>query len=129
MPTRTHINSLARRLTSQLNGSAFMTVERTEITAMLRRLSGEPTTRIKRRIAEELTEALSSHGIGVFPPLDQTTTGDTVRLYHQDSVFGHLLDIVVNPDPTTDNELGEVILKVKGKWRWNSQDRSEEMVR
>lgn len=128
MPSRTHIQILARRLTTQLAGKAFLTIERTTITDMLRRVSNEPTTRIKSRLARDLTEALDAHGIGVYPPLDQTTTGDTVRLYHVDSVFGHLVDVILRPDPATDSELGEMILKVKGKWRWSSDGYTRNLV-
>ena len=126
MPTHTHIHILARRLTTELNGHAFMTIGRTDITDMLRRVSGEPATRIKRRIAQELTEALSDHGIGVYPPIDQTTTGDTLRLFHQDSIFGHIVEIIVNPDSDSDKDLGEMILKVKGKWRWSTDGQSKQ---
>lgn len=128
MPTRTHIQMLARRLTNQLAGKAFLTVERATITDMLRRVSGEPSTRLKSRLARELTEALDGHGIGVYPPLDTTSTRDTVRLYHLDSVFGHLLDILLNPDTNSDSELGKVILKVKGKWRWSSDGYTKQLV-
>ncbi len=54
----------------------------------------------------------------VYPSLGETTTGDTVRLYHAGSVLGQLIDTIVHPDVGTDKDLGEVIAKVKGKWNW-----------
>lgn len=118
MPTRTDLMAVARQLKKQLNGRAFLTIERTEITEILRRLSGEPTTRIKSHLAAQLTDALINQGVQVYPALDETTTGDTVRLYHAGSVLGQLIDTIVHPDPGTDHELGDVLRKVKGKWKW-----------
>lgn len=118
MPTRTHLVAAARKLKQQLNGHAFLTIQRTEITAVLRQISGEPATRIKSTLASDLTSALINQGVQVYPSLGETTTGDTVRLYHAGSVLGQLIDTIVHPDAGTDNELGDVLSKVKGKWKW-----------
>lgn len=56
----------------------------------------------------------------MYPSLIETTTGDTVRLYHAGSVLGQLIETIVHPDEGTDKELGEVLSKVKGKWKWAS---------
>jgi hypothetical protein len=85
---------------------------------MLREISGEPSTRIKSTLAEGLTDALINQGVQVYPPLTETTTADTVRLYHAGSVLGQLLDTIVHPDPGTDKDLGELLTKMKGKWNW-----------
>jgi hypothetical protein len=61
---------------------------------------------------------LVTQGVQVYPSLEETTTGDTVRLYHAGSVLGQLIDVIVYPDPGTDKELGDVLKKVKGKWNW-----------
>ena len=119
MPTHTHITMVARRLRSELGNRAFLTIARTDITEMLRRVSGEPTTRLKSRLATDLTQALEHAGVRIYPALADTTTGDTVRLFHSGSIVAQLVDIVVDPDPTTDNELGSIVLKIKGKWRWS----------
>jgi hypothetical protein len=118
MPTRSHLVAVARKLKQQLNGHAFLTIDRTDITEMLREISGEPSTRIKSTLAEGLTDALINQGVQVYPPLTETTTGDTVRLYHAGSVLGQLIDTIVHPDPGTDKDLGDVLTKIKGKWNW-----------
>jgi hypothetical protein len=118
MPTRTHLVAVARKLKQQLNGHAFKTIQRTEITALLRDVSGEPTTRIKSGLAADLTSALVNQGVQVYPSLSETTTGDTVRLYHAGSVLGQLIDTIVHPDTGTDRDLGDVLSKIKGKWKW-----------
>ena len=118
MPTRTHLVAVARGLKQQLNGHAFLTIQRTEITKRLREVSGEPATRIKSGLAADLTSALVNQGVQVYPSLGETTTGDTVRLYHAGSVLGQLIDTIVHPDPGTDSDLGDVLTKIKGKWKW-----------
>jgi len=118
MPSRTHLVTVARRLKKELNGRAFLTIQRTKITEYLREESGEPTTRIKSGLAEDLTSALITQGVQIYPGLGETTTGDTVRLYHAGSVLGQLIDTIVYPDPGTDDELGDVLTKIKGKWKW-----------
>ena len=32
--------------------------------------------------------------------------------------LGQLIDTIVHPDSGTDKDLGEVLSKVKGKWKW-----------
>jgi hypothetical protein len=118
MPTRTHLVSVARKLKQELNGHAFLTKARTDITKLLREVSGESATRIKSGLAADLTSALVTQGVQVYPSLEETTTGDTVRLYHAGSVLGQLIDVIVYPDPGTDKELGDVLKKIKGKWNW-----------
>lgn len=117
-PTRTHLIATARALKTQLNGRAFITVARTDITAKLREVSGEPNTRIKAQLAKDLTDCLAGQAVQVYPPLTETTTGDNVRLYHAGSVLGQLIETIAHPDLSTDDDLGDVLSKVKGKWRW-----------
>jgi hypothetical protein len=59
-----------------------------------------------------------AQGVQVYPSLGETTTTDTVRLYHAGSVFGQLLDTIVYPDAGTDTDLTDVLNKIKGKWKW-----------
>ena len=75
MPTRTHLVAVSRELKRRLNGQAFLTIARTDITDLLRTESGEPTTRIKSSLASDLTSALITQGVLVYPPLTETTTG------------------------------------------------------
>ena len=118
MPTRTHLGAVARELRARLNGKAFLTIRRSEITDLLRKESGEPTTRIKSGLAGDLTSALLNQGVQVYPSLSETSTADTVRLYHAGSVLGQLIDTIIHPDAGTDKDLGDVISKIKGKWNW-----------
>jgi len=122
MPNRTHLVEVARRLKRDLRGKAFLTVERTEITLLLREISGEPNTRMKSTLAGDLTSALITQGVQVYPALAETTTGDTVRLYHAGSLLGQLIDTIIHPDPGTDSDLGDVLKKVKGQWNWAPLD-------
>lgn len=64
----------------------------------------------------------------MYPSLSETTTGDTVRLYHAGSVLGQLIDTIVHPDPGTDRDLGDVLTKVKGKWKWATMTGAAETV-
>jgi len=128
MPNNTHIAMVARRLRTELGSRAFLTVERTHLTEMLRRVSGEPTTRIKRKLAQDLTASLAAQGVHVYPPLDETTTGDVVRLYHAGSIVGQLVGLLTDPSPADDPELGAMVLKIKGKWRFDSGDGQERTI-
>lgn len=110
--------AVARKLKAQLNHKAFLTIKRTDITELLRQESGEPAIRMKSGLAAELTSALVNQGVQVFPSLVETTTGDTVRLYHAGSVLGQLIDTIAHPDGGTDGDLGDVLSKIKGKWNW-----------
>jgi hypothetical protein len=118
MPTKTHLGAVARELKKQLNGKAFLTIPRTQITELLRKESGEPGTRMKSGLAADLTSSLITLGVLVYPSLVETTTGDTVRIYHAGSVLGQLIDTIVHPDQGTDKDLGDVLSKIKGKWVW-----------
>jgi len=105
-------------LRERLNGKAFLTVERMEITQDLRDVSGEDTTRIKSQLAADLERALLEQGIRCYPSFAETTTGDTIRLLHAGSVLGSLIDLLVYPSKETDKDLAEMLTKVKGRWKW-----------
>lgn len=38
--------------------------------------------------------------------------------HRQRVVLGQLIDTIVHPDPGTDQDLGDVLTKIKGKWKW-----------
>ena len=122
MPTRNHLVVVARQLKTKLNGKAFLTIPRTDITQVLRDVSGEDTTRIKSNIAADLEMAMLEQGIRCYPSLQVTTTGDTVRLFHAGTVLGNLLDLLVHPSTETDTDLGEMLTKIKGKWKWSTPE-------
>jgi hypothetical protein len=118
MPTRDHLARVARALAQDLGNHAFRSIARMEITEKLRQISGEETTRIKAELAKSLEMELLLQGVRCFPPLDQTSTGDTVRLFHTRTVVASLVDMLTNPGPETDRELANVTKKVKGVWNW-----------
>jgi hypothetical protein len=111
---------VARELKSQLNGRAFMTVERFRITEMLRENPGSENTRLKSAISEDLEKALLEQGVRCFPSLRQTTTGDRIRLFHPGTVMASLVDMLAYPSPQSDRELADVTKKVKGEWNWQT---------
>jgi hypothetical protein len=121
MPKKEHILMVAGELAKELNGKAFLSIERLAITEKLRRLSGEGTTRIKALLGRQLERELSNQGIRCFPSLSETTTGDRIRLFHTGTVVASLVDMLVNPGPHTDKELGVVTKKVKGMWEWQRE--------
>jgi len=120
MPSRHHITVVARNLKVRLNGKAFLTIPRREVTDMLRDVSGEDTTRIKSGIGADLERALLEQGVRCYPGFTETTTGDTIRLFHAGSVLGSLVDLLVYPSVETDKDLGDVLTKIKGKWKWST---------
>lgn len=117
MPSRSHLNQVARQLKRQLNGKAFLTLPRMEVTQMLRDISGEDTTRIKANLAAELEMALLHQGVRCYPSLAETTTGDTIRLFHAGTLLGTLVDLLALPAPEDDRDLADVLTKIKGKWK------------
>ena len=120
MPSRHHITIVARNLKTRLNGRAFLTIPRVEVTEMLRDVSGEETTRIKSAIGADLDMALLEQGVRCYPRFGETTTGDTIRLFHAGSVLGSVVDLMVHPSTETDKDLGEMLTKIKGKWKWST---------
>jgi hypothetical protein len=120
MPTRHQLTAVARKLKTRLNGKAFLTMPRMEITELLRETSGEDTTRIKSGMADDLQIALLEQGIRCFPSIAATATGDTVRLFHAGTVLGNLVDLLVHPSTEADRDLGTMLTKIKGKWEWTS---------
>src|SRR5947207_2844029 len=113
MPSRHQLTSVARELKKRLNGKAFLTIERMEITNLLRETSGEDSTRIKSALASDLERALLEQGVRCFPSIGETTTGDTVRLFHAGKLVGYLVDLLVHPSTEADAELGHVLTKYK----------------
>ena len=116
MPTRSNLVHVARQLKRQLNGRAFLTLPRMEITQLVRNVSGEETTRIKSALAAELERALLEQGVRCYPSLGETTTGDIVRVFHAGTLLGTLVDLIAYPSQDDDEDLGDVLTKLKGKW-------------
>lgn len=122
MPTRHQLTSVARKLKTQLNGAAFLTLPRMQITELLRAVSGEDTTRIKSGIAMELEIALLEQGLRCYPSLSATSTGDIVRLFRAGTVLGNIVDLLVHPSAEADRDLANMLTEIKGKWEWSTAD-------
>lgn len=118
MPQYGDLVQVAKTLKQRLNGKAFETMPRFEITEILRKVSGEDATRLKTAMAQDLEYALLEQGVRVYPKLQDTTTGDNVRLFHPGTVVASIVDMIMYPSQTTDKELAEVTRKVKGLWDW-----------
>jgi len=113
--------TVAKDIKRRLNGSAFITMPRQEITQLVRDVSGEETTRIKSEMGKEIEMALLEQGVRLFPRLQDTEASDNIRFFHTGSVAASFVDILAYPDrETTDKQLAQVITKVKGRWNWTN---------
>jgi hypothetical protein len=102
-----------------------LTLPREEVTAMLRQVSGQDSTRIKKVMGGDLDTALLEQGVRCFPGFAQTTTGDNIRVFHAGTVVGDFVDMLTRPSEQTDRDLAAAITKVKGKWVWGDLDKAE----
>lgn len=118
MPTRTHLVSVAKEIKRRLNGRAFHTMPRQEVTQMVRTVSGEDTTRVKSAMGDEIERVLLEQGIRLFPGLRDTQASDNIRFFHTGTLAATFVDILRYPDQDTDKQLAEIITKVKGQWTW-----------
>jgi hypothetical protein len=118
VPTRTDLTNTAQLLKDRLGDRAFLTIERSAVTEILRDESGSPATQLKHRLAQALTDILCSQGIQIFPPLTATSSRDHVRLYRTGTLTADLVDVITNPDPGRDWYLADSLTKIKGKWAW-----------
>jgi hypothetical protein len=120
MPSRNDYALVARELKRRLNGKAFLTIPRREITDILREVSGEPAARIASIKARDLTQVLLEQALRCYPTLEETDMFDTVRVFRAGSVFGNLVDLIVHPSKETDRDVGAMLKKVKGTWDWST---------
>jgi len=104
---------VARRLKQRIEDKPFVTMRRREITEMLREVSGEDSTRIKRAMSEKMEMALLEQGVRVFPSLADTDTEDAVRIFHPQTKVADIVDVIARPDASTDRELEKIIAKLK----------------
>jgi hypothetical protein len=126
MPTHMHLVQVARELKRKLGKQAFLTVPRSDVTQLLRQISGEDATRIKNAMGDDLEHALLEQGVRCFPRLVGTTSGDHIRLFHAGTVMGGFVDMLLYPSEETDRELAAAITKFKGKWDWGPVTRGLE---
>ncbi len=113
MPTPADLSRVAKSIKSRIDGKAFERIPRREITDILREVSGESTTRLKKAMSEDLERKLLEQGVRVFPSLKETSTGDVVRVFHSGTVLADLVDMLLYPSAETDGEVAEVTAKVK----------------
>ena len=118
MVTQTDYLKVARQLKDELDGRDFLSKSRMEITGRVRAVSGEKSFRLKSRAAAELGDQLLNQGVRVHPSLEETTTGDVVRLFRTGTDVASLMDILANPGEDTDRALGRIAPKVKGLRDW-----------
>ena len=120
MVTRSDYLKVARQLKAELAGTkqAFLRKPRVEITELIRDAIGEDGFRLKSAGSASLRDELLNQGVRVYPPLENTTTGDVVRLFHTGTVIASLVDMLARPSDETDRELADVTKKVKGVWEW-----------
>lgn len=124
MPTPADLSRVAKSVKDRIDGRAFESIPRREITDILREVSGEHSTRLKRAMAEDLERKLLEQGVRVFPRLQETSTGDVVRVFHTGTVLASLVDMLLYPSAATDREIAKVTSKVKAVEREPSVDSS-----
>lgn len=121
MPSRNHYLTLAKQVRDDLDSKhlAFRSYPRREITEKLRKISGEPTTRIKQAgMAKEIEDVFRDQGLRVYPRLSETETNDDVRVWRAGTLAAEVLDLILYPGEGSDRELAGITQKVKGKWEW-----------
>ncbi len=111
--TDSDLREVAKIMKRKIDGRAFTSIPRREITDEVRRASGKDTTRLKADMAKRLTEQLARQGVRVFPPLGETDANGSVRIFHVGTVVADLVDMLETPGPATDRELATVTSKVK----------------
>lgn len=119
-PSRTDYVQVAAELKRRLNGKAFMTLARSDITEILRTVSDEPTTRIKSRVAKDLTQVLLEQALRCYPSIEEADMHDSLRIFRAGSMFSNLVDLIIYPSKQTDSDVGDMLKKVKGSWNWST---------
>lgn len=116
MPTREHLIQVARSVKRDLDREkqSHRSYDRRDLTELLRRVSGEPTTRIKAIKGADLERALSDQGLRCYPGLSETSTDDRIRIFRAGSAVGDLIDAVLVPSRAHDQVLGDSVRKMKG---------------
>ena len=107
---------VAREIVGEMNqrSLAFLTKTRTEITTMIRKTSGQPRTKIGRNSAEAVEAALDRLAFKMFPSLSEVGVNEGVRIYRRGTVADRILQGILHPGATTDQELATTISEVKG---------------
>ncbi len=109
-PKQSDLHRVARVLKRRLKSSkeVWITIDRWEATKLLRRVSGQRTTRIKSALGESLDRELLELGVRSFPTFRGTTTHDSIRLFRSETNLSALVDILTKPGQGTDTRLSSV---------------------
>lgn len=107
MPDSGDIQQVAEILRNRLGNDDFLTVQRAEVTELVRTVSGEGATRVGHRMSEKIEQRLGRLGIRTHPPLADTSN-DLVRLFPAGGPVDRLVEVVAEPG-RTDQELAGYI--------------------
>lgn len=125
MITQSDLKRVARELKKRLGNRAFYTIQRFEVTELVRTLSGDDATRIKSVMGQNLEQALLEQGIRIFPAFSETGGADSIRLFHAGTVTSDFVDMLRYPSPNTDRELADAINRFKGKFVFRNQGEAQ----
>ena len=118
MNERREMIDVARELSTRLNGKAYVSMQRDDVTHAVRRALNQPSARLGSSRARLLDEALADQGVRCVPKLAETQSGDVVRLIRSGTFVGQLMDVILFPSERTDRELAHIVTKLKNRWDW-----------
>ncbi|MDO8672260.1 MAG: hypothetical protein Q7O66_12675 [Dehalococcoidia bacterium] len=87
----------------------FISLPRGEITNILRGVSSEKTSRIKRQTGATLDKAFLEKGLRAFPTIEDTSTDAIIRIFRTNSVVAAILDILLYPNDKADKKLRSIV--------------------
>lgn len=123
MASKSDYRNLALSFKRDLEGLAFKSYRRVELTERLRDLSGEERARISTsKVADDIDAAFHSQGLRIFPRLQDTDTDDLVRVWRAGTRATEMLDLLLLPGKSSDRELGNMTKKIKGQWHWTDPE-------
>ena len=122
MASKSDYRNLALSFKRDLDGLAFKSYRRVELTERLRELSGEGRARISTsKVADDIDDAFHSQGLRIFPRLQDMDTDDLVRVWRA-GTRAEMLDLLLLPGKSSDRELGNITKKIKGPWNWTDPE-------
>ena len=116
MTTESQLSSIADLLDRLVGARSHTTVPKSVITSILRSVTSDPTSKIGCRTAQALQQRLQTRRLAAWPRIADATPTQQVRLYRTGTAVARLIEIVTDPTPAHDAELGATIRKIKGQW-------------
>jgi hypothetical protein len=106
---------LTDKIVHQMNSDrvAYATKTRSEITTLLRDISGQPRTKIGRSVGDAIEAALDHRGFRAFPHINELGTNGATRIIRRGTFADQILNAWLHPGTITDTALAELISKVK----------------